>query len=134
MRAMTGSRATRELARIDLPLSQYTQWYCKVDLHNLLHFLGLRLDSHAQPEIRAYAEVIRDIVAAWVPLAWGAARDWRVESATVSRQQLQALRQIVKDYINETGFTTQIERVIRESLTDTPESEIKDFLTLLEVK
>jgi len=57
----------RELARMNLPLNCYTQWYWKIDLHNLLHFLRLRADSHAQYEIRVYAEVILDIVKKWVP-------------------------------------------------------------------
>ena len=59
----------RELARMNLPLNVYTQWYWKIDLHNLLHFVGLRADSHAQYEIRAYAEVLLDVVKRWVPLA-----------------------------------------------------------------
>jgi len=57
----------RELARMNLPLSCYTQWYWKIDLHNLLHFLNLRADSHAQYEIRVYAEVMLDLVKKWVP-------------------------------------------------------------------
>jgi thymidylate synthase (FAD) len=62
----------RELARINLPLSMYTQWYWKVDLHNLLHFLALRADPHAQYEIRAYAAVMLDTVRKWVPFACAA--------------------------------------------------------------
>ena len=57
----------RELARMNLPLNCYTQWYWKIDLHNLLHFLNLRADSHAQYEIRVYAEVMLDLVKKWVP-------------------------------------------------------------------
>ena len=57
----------RELARMNLPLNCYTQWYWKIDLHNLLHFLNLRADSHAQYEIRVYAEIMLDIVKKWVP-------------------------------------------------------------------
>ncbi|HEX7007431.1 MAG TPA: FAD-dependent thymidylate synthase [Alphaproteobacteria bacterium] len=62
----------RELARINLPLSTYTQWYWKIDLHNLLHFLALRADPHAQYEIRAYAEVMLETVRKWVPMACAA--------------------------------------------------------------
>src|SRR3954452_9766485 len=58
----------RELARINLTLNTYTQWYWKIDLHNLLHFLSLRADAHAQYEIRAYAQAMIDTVKAWVPL------------------------------------------------------------------
>lgn len=62
----------RELARMNLPLSCYTQWYWKIDLHNLLHFLNLRADSHAQYEIRVYAEVMLDLVKKWVPYCYEA--------------------------------------------------------------
>jgi thymidylate synthase (FAD) len=69
----------REQARKDLPLSTYTEAYWKVDLHNLLHFLALRMDPHAQEEIRAYATLIGEqIVAKWVPLAWEAFQDYRM--------------------------------------------------------
>ena len=59
----------RELARINLTLATYTQWYWKIDLHNLLHFLSLRADAHAQYEIRVYAEAMLETVRRWVPLA-----------------------------------------------------------------
>ncbi|NBX52300.1 MAG: FAD-dependent thymidylate synthase [Proteobacteria bacterium] len=62
----------RELARMNLPLNCYTQWYWKIDLHNLLHFLNLRADSHAQYEIRVYAEIMLDIVKKWVPQTYQA--------------------------------------------------------------
>ncbi|MEL6700161.1 MAG: FAD-dependent thymidylate synthase, partial [Pseudomonadota bacterium] len=65
----------RELARMNLPANVYTQWYWKVDLHNLFHFLRLRADSHAQYEIRVYADEICKIVADWVPLAYRAFED-----------------------------------------------------------
>ena len=67
-----------------LPLNTYTQWYWKVDLHNLLHFLRLRHDSHAQYEIRAYAEVLLDIVRKWVPLTAAAFEEYRVGGAELS--------------------------------------------------
>lgn len=86
----------RELARIGLGLGTYTQWYWKIDLHNLLHFLALRLDRHAQREIRAYAEVIADIVRAWVPLAWEAFEDYRLGARTFSRQELAVLRRLLR--------------------------------------
>ena len=75
----------REQARKDLPLSTYTEAYWKIDLHNLLHFLALRMDSHAQQEIRAYATVIGEqIVARWVPIAWQAFLDYRVRATVLS--------------------------------------------------
>jgi thymidylate synthase (FAD) len=76
----------REQARKDLPLSTYTEAYWKCDLHNLLHFLSLRMDEHAQEEIRAYAEVIgREIVARWCPLAWEAFCDYRLHATHLTR-------------------------------------------------
>ena len=76
----------REQARKDLPLSTYTEAYWKSDLHNLLHFLALRLDRHAQQEIRAYATVIgEEVVARWVPLVWEAFQDYRFGALSLSR-------------------------------------------------
>jgi thymidylate synthase (FAD) len=82
----------RELARINLPLGAYTQWYWKVDLRNLLHFLSLRLEAHAQLEIRLYAEVIGQLVQKWVPHVWEAFVDYHLESVTVSRQEVAVIR------------------------------------------
>jgi thymidylate synthase (FAD) len=76
----------REQARKDLPLSTYTEAYWKIDLHNLLHFLDLRMDMHAQQEIRAYANCIGEqIVARWVPIAWEAFLDYRRHATQLSR-------------------------------------------------
>jgi thymidylate synthase (FAD) len=76
----------REQARKDLPLSTYTEAYWKIDLHNLLHFLDLRMDLHAQQEIRAYANAIgEEIVARWVPMAWEAFLDYRRHATRLSR-------------------------------------------------
>jgi thymidylate synthase (FAD) len=76
----------REQARKDLPLCTYTEAYWKMDLHNLLHFLALRMDSHAQKEIRDFATIIgQEIVAKWVPLAWEAFLDYRMGAVGYSR-------------------------------------------------
>jgi thymidylate synthase (FAD) len=85
----------RELARMNLTLNTYTQWYWKTDLHNLFHFLRLRADRHAQYEIRAYAEAMLEIVAAWVPLSYGAFRDYRLGAVTFSAQMLEALKRML---------------------------------------
>ena len=85
----------RELARIDLPLSTYTQWYWKVNLHNLLHFLALRADAHAQWEIQAYAKVLLDIVERWVPLTFHAFMSYRVGGAHLSAEALSAVRRLL---------------------------------------
>jgi thymidylate synthase (FAD) len=82
----------RELARIDLPLSLYTQWYWQMDLHNLFHFLELRLDSHAQYEIRAYAEVILSMVRAVCPMACEAFERLVVGGKRFSSTELEALK------------------------------------------
>jgi len=85
----------RELARMVLPLNTYTQWYWKTDLHNLLHFIALRADPHAQYEIRAYAEVLLDIVKRWVPLTHDAFVNYRLEGAELSKQALAVIRRML---------------------------------------
>ena len=82
----------RELARMNLPANVYTQWYWKVDLHNLFHFLRLRADAHAQYEIRVYAEAMCQIVQDWVPLAYGAFEDYRLGGATLSGKAVEVLK------------------------------------------
>lgn len=82
----------RELARMNLGVNYYTQWYWKIDLHNLLHFLSLRIDPHAQYEIRVYGEAMAGLVKAWVPHVWEAFEDYRVGAVTLSRQMLDVVR------------------------------------------
>ena len=86
----------RELARMNLPANIYTQWYWKVDLHNLLHFLRLRADAHAQYEIRVYADEICKLVADWVPFAFKAFEDYRMGGATLSAGALDVVRRMLK--------------------------------------
>ncbi len=86
-------QVARELARVNLTLNTYTQWYWKIDLHNLLHFLALRIDAHAQYEIRVYGEAIGSLVKAWVPMAWEAFEDYRLGGAFLSREELGIVRQ-----------------------------------------
>ncbi|MBN8293778.1 FAD-dependent thymidylate synthase [Rhodobacter sp. NTK016B] len=86
----------RELARMNLPMNIYTQWYWKTDLHNLFHFLRLRADAHAQYEIRVYAEAIAAMVADWVPLAFGAFEDYRMGGVTLSSKAIDALKRMLK--------------------------------------
>ncbi|MGH7098805.1 MAG: FAD-dependent thymidylate synthase [Stellaceae bacterium] len=85
----------RELARMNLSLNFYTQWYWKTDLHNLMHFLSLRADAHAQYEIRAYAEIILDILKRWVPLTHAAFVEYRKEAALISRAGLAVIRRLL---------------------------------------
>ncbi|MFT9025841.1 FAD-dependent thymidylate synthase [Acetobacter indonesiensis] len=90
-----GYGLARELARINLTLNTYTQWYWKIDLHNLMHFLALRLDPHAQYEIRAYAEVMLKILHAWVPQTAAAFEDYRRGAVTFSAGMMKVLRSML---------------------------------------
>ncbi|MBU2446333.1 MAG: FAD-dependent thymidylate synthase [Bacteroidetes bacterium] len=92
---MLESNVSRELARINLPLSLYTQWYWKIDLHNLFHFLKLRIDDHAQYEIRVYAKVMGEMVKKVAPLAWEAFEDYILNSITFSKTELTALKEFL---------------------------------------
>src|SRR6201997_3935714 len=74
----------RELARMNLSLGFYTQWYWKTDLHNLMHFLSLRADPHAQYEIRAYAEAMLETLKRWVPMTYAAFLEYRMEGVVIS--------------------------------------------------
>ncbi|HMJ14283.1 MAG TPA: FAD-dependent thymidylate synthase, partial [Polyangiaceae bacterium] len=94
-RWLTGEQVARELARIDLPLSTYTQWYWKIDLHNLLHFLKLRVDPHAQWEIQEFGKVMAGMLKLALPLSYEAWIDYDVCGARLSRMELDALRKLV---------------------------------------
>jgi len=85
----------RELARMNLSLNFYTQWYWKIDLHNLLHFLSLRADAHAQYEIRVYAEAMLDILKAWVPITYSAFMDYRMGGAALSAKGLAVVKRMI---------------------------------------
>ncbi len=94
----------RELARINLSLGFYTQWYWKTDLHNLMHFLSLRADPHAQYEIRAYAEVMLETLAHWVPMAHAAFLEYRMNAATISATGLAVIRRMIDgEQVNQTS-------------------------------
>jgi thymidylate synthase (FAD) len=105
----------REQARKDLPLSTYTEAYWKIDLHNLLHFLNLRMDHKAQLEIRQYSETIgEEIVQKWVPLAWEAFMDYRHGSVSLSSDEVEVLsllndgrKEDVDRMLLEAGFTVK---------------------------
>jgi thymidylate synthase (FAD) len=99
----------KEQARKDLPLSTYTEVYAKVDLHNLLHFLSLRMDPHAQLEIRSYANAIAEIVKTWVPFAWEAFQDFRLQGMALSRLEVEALAahvMMLQGYVTSTDLET----------------------------
>ena len=87
----------RELARMTLPLNTYTQWYWKIDLHNLMHFLSLRFDVHAQYEIRVYADIILNVMKKWVPLTYDAFLRYRMEGFSMSSEGVNFLKSILKN-------------------------------------
>lgn len=89
---LTQAGVSRELARIALPVSVYTEWYWKCDLHNILRFLSLRMDSHAQEEIRIYADAMYALLEPIVPLTMEAFRDYELESVRLTRLEIEALR------------------------------------------
>ncbi|MEG8947025.1 FAD-dependent thymidylate synthase [Rosettibacter firmus] len=112
----------REQARKDLPLSTYTEAYWKIDLHNLLHFLSLRMDSHAQYEIRSYANVIgNEIVSRWCPITWEAFQDYQMNSLSLSANEIKIVNAIIHNKIDdalkiakELGWLNKIEnRLVR---------------------
>jgi thymidylate synthase (FAD) len=86
----------RELARMNLPVNFYTQWYWKIDLHNFMHFLALRADDHAQYEIRVYAQAMLDVLKRWVPITYAAFMDYRMGATEISQKGLDVVRRMVK--------------------------------------
>jgi thymidylate synthase (FAD) len=86
----------RELARMNLPINIYTQWYWKIDLHNLMHFLMLRADSHAQYEIRVFAEAMLDVVKRWVPVTYNAFLDHRANATTISGKGMEVVKRMIR--------------------------------------
>ena len=90
------SGLARELARMNLPVNLYTQWYWKIDLHNLLHFLNLRGDAHAQYEIRVYAQALLEVVKQWVPLTHAAFIDYRQGAYELSAKSLVVVQRLLR--------------------------------------
>ncbi len=111
----------RELARINLPLSIYTQWYWKIDLHNLLHFLKLRLDPRAQYEIRVYAEKMLEMIKPFVPHTIEAFEDFVLHSISFSKKELRILKQMIR-------FEDIEHRISASELGKTEEREFKEKL------
>jgi thymidylate synthase (FAD) len=92
--SLTERGVSRELARTGLPISLYTQWYWKCDLHNILRFLSLRMDSHAQLEIRAYAQAMHDLIEPIVPVTLEAWRDYDTGAMHLTRLEVEAVQRI----------------------------------------
>lgn len=114
----------REIARINLPVSNYTEWYWKIDLHNLFHFLRLRIDAHAQYEIRVYGEAMASIVKAAVPLAYEAFEDYIVNSQKFSHQELQVIKSLLSSVPTE-------EELVSRGLSGREAREFVDKLSRL---
>jgi len=115
----------RELARINLTLGYYTQWYWKTDLHNLMHFLSLRADPHAQYEIRAYGEVMLETFARWVPMAHAAFLEYRMNAATISATGLVVIRRLLAgEQVDQpsSGLSPREWRELTAVLGQTPQS------------
>ena len=89
------SSLSRELARINLTLNTYTQWYWKIDLHNFMHFVSLRADSHSQFEIREYGKVLLKILSKWTPLSYKAFLSYRLNSIELSMEALKVIRKMI---------------------------------------
>lgn len=103
---------SRELARMNLPVNVYTQWYWKTDLHNLFNFLRLRMDPHAQYEVRVYADALARIVEDWCPIAWGAFREYRLDAINLSATEIRTLMAALSDDRDsvDAAFPSQRER------------------------
>lgn len=110
----------KELARINLPLSTYTEWYWKIDLHNLFHFLRLRLDSHAQYEIQVYGQAIAEIIKDIVPIAFEAFEDYVINSVSFSKDEIKALTSMIN-----------IDEIKKSDLSALGRSEKSEFLNKL---
>ena len=87
---------SRELARINLTLNTYTEWYWKIDLHNFMHFVSLRADAHSQFEIRAYADILLKILKNWVPITFKAFISYRLNSVELSKEAMHVIRELIK--------------------------------------
>jgi len=113
----------RELARINLPLSLYTEWYWKIDLHNLFHFLRLRMDSHAQKEIQVYANVMAEMVRTVCPMAFEAFIDYTAGSENFSCPELK----VIKSHLD--TIDTSIETLVSQGLSKREAREFIDKLS-----
>lgn len=134
-----GDDMARELARINLPLSTYTEKYWKVDLKNLLDFLGLRMDKHAQYEIRVFANAMATLIRPFIPITWEAFEDFKMNAVTFSAVELRALQQVMADCVRRgataaegTPYATPIQSAV-EKMVEWPTSrELEEFRAKLD--
>ena len=113
---------SREIARVNLTLNYYTEWYWKIDLHNLLHFLKLRSEANAQYEIRVYAKTMLDIVKKWVPLTYTAFVEYCLESQNFSKSALDVVRKLIAG-----------EKIVRED-TSIGKREWRELMAILKLE
>jgi thymidylate synthase (FAD) len=126
------SGIAREIARANLPLSTYTEWYWKIDLHNLFHFLELRLAPEAQREIRVYAEAISEFVKRKCPLSWEAFEEHSLKGVRFSRSEIAILRSVIKEnWLMDKIEEMRLNQLKKEGLSD---SSIRVELTELREK
>lgn len=136
-KALLAEDLARELARITLPLTAYSSLYWKIDLHNLLHFLTLRTDSHAQKEIRDYADAILEIIRPLFPYAVEAWEDYQQQAKTLSRMDLDLLAALIRRSNIKTQWIAMVEenrgeKVLAEKFGMSGR-ELRDFVLLLDL-
>lgn len=116
----------REIARTNLPLSTYTEWYWKIDLHNLLHFLELRMTEHAQKEIRVYANAIAKFVKERCPLTWEAFEEYRFNNTNFSGPEASILRSVIKE-------NWLVDKIVELRLNQLKEQDASEALIKVEI-
>lgn len=121
----------REIARINLPVSNYTEFYWKINMHNLFHFLRLRLDSHAQYEIRVFAEAIYELIKPIVPMSCEAFEDYRLHSESMSRMEMELLKTFAKSNESRESFVKWLEISKSELYDKLSKREKEEFLDKL---
>ncbi len=130
--AALAAGVARETARLVLPLAYYTEWYWKTDLHNLLHFLSLRLDPHAQEEIRRYAVEMHAIATAVAPVATEAFEEYQLEGLSLSRREQRAVRELLGGATPEAACATAGLPLTREDGKPMSSGDGVEFLEKLE--
>lgn len=122
------NNVARELSRMNLPLNTYTIWYWKTDLRNLMNFIQLRIDPHAQYEIRLYAEEIANIVKVWVPEVWEAFLEYQLNAVTLSETQVKVISRLVYNEVMTNGYDRL--NKLADQLSDEPTKLVDDLMKI----
>ena len=110
----------REVARTNLPLSTYTEWYWKIDLHNLLHFLQLRMEAHSQKEIRVYADAMAEFVKRHCPLSWNAFEEFRLNGTEFSKSEMKIIRNVINEnWLEDKILELRLNQLKEQNASDT---------------